>query len=108
MKTIERIGQHYGFSDRLRLQIYAWDSIRKEKSPKVVSPSDAARDLEKQPNGASPADMANRSLKIDPDTVATFRLMKESINYTSIDMENQCEPRRVAASSRFNADSPLF
>jgi len=61
----------------------------------VKRPSDPT-DVEKHANGTAQAavpangDMSKRVELLTPDNIATFQLMQDSMNYTTIDVERRC------------------
>ena len=61
----------------------------------VKPPSDPT-DVERHANGtaqaAAPANggMSKQAQLLTPDNIATFQLMQDSMNYTTIDVERRC------------------
>lgn len=129
-KVVEAIGEHYHFSKRLQMSIWAWDLYKKEllhqknnarrnalhpAKTRKSNPSDgnviaavaeaaiSTVDLEDgkirraaaRSTGFSErsGDASSKELEdlFAPENLATFKIMQENLNYTTMDQESKCK-----------------
>jgi hypothetical protein len=101
--TVDLIGKHYGFSDRLILTIKDWDymkdHLRKTRRTQTPPKADteslklASQDLEKGVVNGKAQATAQETPRKPPtmESMAAFALMQGQMNYTSLDAERKCE-----------------
>ena len=68
----------------------AFKAANTAKTDVDVKSSSGDRDVEKGANGQPGVTDPDIQALFDPENVATFRLMQDSMNYTSFDLEKRC------------------